>query len=87
MRDANVLQVTSAQLSAGLGAAAGAVALRIGGTFDVSLTHEFSIAFLILAGVCLLATVAALRLDRSAGDVLRSGRHRPAAREAEEATG
>ena len=80
MRDANILQVTTQQLCAGLGAAVGAVALRIGGTFDVSFAHSFSIAFLILAGVCLIATVGALRLDRSAGDVLR-GRHRPAARE------
>jgi EmrB/QacA subfamily drug resistance transporter len=85
MRDANILQVTTMQLCAGLGAAVGAVALRIGGAFDVSLDHAFSIAFLILAGICLLATVMALRLDRAAGDVLRS-RHRPAAK-AEEATG
>ncbi|MBS1864273.1 MAG: MFS transporter, partial [Actinobacteria bacterium] len=60
MRDANILQVTTMQLCAGLGAAVGAVALRVGGAFDVSLTHEFSIAFLILAGICLLATVGAL---------------------------
>jgi EmrB/QacA subfamily drug resistance transporter len=75
MRDANILQVTNQQLCAGFGAAAGAVALRIGGTFDVSFEHAFSIAFLILAAVCLLATVGALRLDRAAGDVLRT-RHR-----------
>jgi len=86
MRDANILQVTNQQLCAGLGAAAGAVALRIGGAFDVSFGHQFSIAFLILAGVCLLATVGALRLDRTAGDVLRT-RHRPSAPTAEEATG
>jgi EmrB/QacA subfamily drug resistance transporter len=71
MRDANILQVTTQQLCAGLGAAAGAVALRIGGSFDVSLDHSFSLAFLILAAVCLIATVGALRLDRGAGDVLR----------------
>ena len=34
--------------------------------------------FLILAAVCLLAAVGALRLDAAAGDVLRSARHRPA---------
>jgi EmrB/QacA subfamily drug resistance transporter len=78
MRDANILQVTTQQLCAGLGAAAGAVALRIGGAFDVSLDHAFSIAFVILAGVCLLATVGALRLDRGAGDVLRTRHRRPA---------
>jgi MFS family permease len=72
MRDANVLQVTTMQLCAGLGAAVGAVALRIGGAFDVSLDHAFSIAFLILAGICLLPAAMALRLDRAAGDVLRS---------------
>jgi EmrB/QacA subfamily drug resistance transporter len=71
MRDANILQVTTQQLCAGLGAAAGAVALRIGGSFDVSLDHSFSLAFLILAAVCLIATVGVLRLDRGAGDVLR----------------
>jgi EmrB/QacA subfamily drug resistance transporter len=86
MRDANVLQVTTQQLCAGLGAAAGAVALRIGGAFDVSLDHAFSIAFLILAAVSLLATVGALRLDRTAGDVLRT-RHRRGGSKAEEATG
>ncbi len=85
MRDANILQVTTMQLCAGLGAAVGAVALRIGGAFDVSLDHAFGVAFLILAGISLLATVMALRLDRAAGDVLRS-RHRPGAK-AEEATG
>jgi hypothetical protein len=85
MRDANILQVTTMQLCAGLGAAVGAVALRIGGAFDVSFDHAFSIAFLILAGISLLATVMAVRLDRAAGDVLRS-RHRPGAAQTEEAT-
>jgi MFS family permease len=74
MRDANILQVTTMQLCAGLGAAVGAVALRIGGAFDVSLDHAFSIAFLILAAISLVATAMALRLDRAAGDVLRSRR-------------
>jgi hypothetical protein len=78
--------VTTMQLCAGLGAAVGALALRIGGSFDVSLEHAFSIAFLILAGICLVAAAMALRLDRSAGDVLRS-RHRPGPPKAEEATG
>ncbi|MBN9623112.1 MAG: MFS transporter, partial [Actinobacteria bacterium] len=78
MRDANILQVTTMQLCAGLGAVVGAVALRIGGAFDVCCAHAFSIAFLILAGIALLATVGALRLERTAGDVLRS-RHRPGA--------
>jgi EmrB/QacA subfamily drug resistance transporter len=83
MPDANILQVTTQQLCVGLGASAGAVALRVGGAFDVSLTHEFQVAFLILAGVCLLATFGALRIDRSAGDVLRSARHQPGAAQEE----
>ncbi len=82
MPDANIFQVTTQQLCAGLGAAAGAIALRIGGQLEGAIPgasgpqEPFSIAFLILAAICLLATVGALRLDRSAGDVLR-GRHRP----------
>ena len=75
MPDANILQVMTQQLCAGLGAAAGAVALRLGHAIDSDLDHSFLIAFLLLAGLCLTATVGATRLDRSAGDVLRT-RHR-----------
>jgi EmrB/QacA subfamily drug resistance transporter len=84
MRDANILQVTTQQLASGLGAAAGAVALRIGGSLDgimpggSTLHDSFTLAFLILAAFCLLATIGALRLDSAAGDVLRSSRHRRA---------
>ena len=85
MRDANILQVTTQQLCAGLGAAVGAVALRIGGALDPGVDGSFAIAFAIMAGLCLVATADALRLDRSAGDVLRAGGHRPG--EAEEAPG
>jgi EmrB/QacA subfamily drug resistance transporter len=70
MRDANILQVTTQQLCSGLGAAVGAVALRIGGSFDI--------AFVILAGLSLVATAGALRLEREAGDILRASRYRPA---------
>jgi MFS family permease len=82
MGDANVLQATTQQLASGLGPAAGAVALRLGTSFDgimpggASLQDAFSLAFLILAGVALCATAAALRLHPAAGDVLR-GRYRP----------
>ncbi|MFT3864413.1 MAG: MFS transporter [Solirubrobacterales bacterium] len=82
MGDANVLQATTQQLCSGLGAAAGAIALRLGGSLDgvmpggASLHNSFALAFLILAAVSLLATIAALRLDRRAGDVLRSARYR-----------
>jgi EmrB/QacA subfamily drug resistance transporter len=84
MKDANILQVTTQQLASGLGAAAGAVALRIGGSLDgimpggSSLQDSFTLGFLILAAFCLLASAGALRLDTAAGDVLRSARHRPA---------
>jgi len=87
MGDANILQATTQQLCSGLGAAAGAIALRLGGSLDgimpggPSLHDSFALAFLILAAVCLLATVGALRLDRAAGDVLRSARHRRAREE------
>jgi EmrB/QacA subfamily drug resistance transporter len=86
MGDANILQVTTQQLCSGLGAAAGAIALRVGGSLDgilpggSTLHNSFALAFLILAAFCLLATAGALRLDRAAGDVLR-GRFRPAAGE------
>jgi hypothetical protein len=82
MADANTVQVTAQQLCSGLGPAAGAVALRVGGAFDrvlpggVHSSDAFSLAFLILAVLCLLATFGAVRLDRAAGDVLRSARYR-----------
>ena len=83
MPDANILQVTTQQLCSGLGAAAGAVALRLGSSLDGILPAArpprlLPLAFLILAALCLTATVGALRLDRGAGDVLRSARYRPA---------
>jgi EmrB/QacA subfamily drug resistance transporter len=83
MRDANILQVTTQQLCSGLGAAAGAIALRLGGSLDgilpggASVRDSFALAFILLAALCLVATAGALRLDRRAGDVLRSARYRP----------
>jgi EmrB/QacA subfamily drug resistance transporter len=91
MRDANILQVTTQQLCSGLGAAAGAIALRLGGSLDgiipggASVRDSFAIAFLLLAALCLLPTAGALRLDRRAGDVLRSDRYRPSRPAREEA--
>ncbi len=73
MPDANILQVTTQQLCSGLGAAAGAVALGIGHAIDSDLDHSFPIAFLLLAGLCLTATVGAIRLDPAAGEALRAG--------------
>lgn len=92
MRDANIMQATTQQLGAGLGAAAGALALRLGASLDgilpggSTLQDSFTLAFLILAAVALVATAGALRLHPSAGDVLR-GRHRRGAPRPEEATG
>ena len=77
MLDGTIVTTAAPSIGRSLGVAGGAVALRIGGSFDLSLGHSFSLAFLILAAVCLIATAGALRLDRGAGDVLR-GRHRPA---------
>ncbi len=82
MRDASTLQATVQQLSAGLGVAVAAIALRIGGPVGEALpgaggpTDRYSVAFMILALISLLATVGALRLHPSAGDVLRGAKRR-----------
>jgi EmrB/QacA subfamily drug resistance transporter len=83
MRDASTLQVTVQQLCLGLGVAVAAAALRAGGPIG-ALFHggagpetAYSIAFVLLAVIALLATVSALRLHPSAGEVLR---RRPAGR-------
>lgn len=73
IRDANTLQATAQQLSVGLGVPAGAVALRAGGPLGTLLPgtatagRAYTIAFLLLAVMCLLATAAALRLHPDAG--------------------
>ncbi|MGZ4193356.1 MAG: MFS transporter [Solirubrobacteraceae bacterium] len=73
IRDANTLQATAQQLAVGLGVPLGAVALRAGGSIAAALpghtTAEsaYTVAFLLLAGVALSATVAALRLHPDAG--------------------
>jgi EmrB/QacA subfamily drug resistance transporter len=71
MGDANILQVTTQQLFIGLGAALGAVALRIGAAIDPDVAHSFSIAFLVVAVVALVGATGTLRLDRGAGGALR----------------
>jgi EmrB/QacA subfamily drug resistance transporter len=77
MRDANTLSATSQQLSSGLGVALAAVALRAGdplgnlvpGASDPAATY--TAAFALVALVALLATLGALRIHPTAGDVLR----------------
>jgi len=88
MRDANTLAVTTQQLSMGLGVAFAAVALRAGEPLGELLPGReepaaaYSAAFLIVAVAALIACAGALRLHRSAGEVLRVGRRGAAAEEA-----
>jgi EmrB/QacA subfamily drug resistance transporter len=94
LRDANTLQATNQQLASGLGVAAGAVLLRAGGPIGDLLPGSadeataYAVAFVLLALISLLATVAALRLPPGAGDEIRvRGRGRagaPAADRSEE---
>lgn len=73
MPDANALQATAQQLSVGLGVTIGAVALRAGvpiarllpGHF--ALSEAYTVAFILLAAVALLATVGAVRMHPEAG--------------------
>jgi EmrB/QacA subfamily drug resistance transporter len=73
MRDANTLQATAQQLSIGLGVPLAAVALRAGGPLghllpgSVTPGSAYTIAFLVLAVMALLATAGAFRLDPDAG--------------------
>jgi EmrB/QacA subfamily drug resistance transporter len=82
MRDANTLQATAQQLAVGLGVPLGAVALRAGGALSgllpgtTTAVGPYSVAFLLLAVVSLMATVGALRLHADAGSAVtrRPGR-------------
>ncbi len=73
MRDANTLQATAQQLSIGLGVPLAAVALRAGGPLGhllpgaVTPGSAYTIAFLVLAVMSLLATAGASRLHPDAG--------------------
>jgi len=77
MADANTLLSTAQQLSAGFGVAGGALALRIGESLarvtgsGSHATAEYTVAFLLVALVALVATFDAARLHTSAGAVLR----------------
>jgi EmrB/QacA subfamily drug resistance transporter len=78
LRDANVLMATNQQLSAGLAVAAATVALRAGaplGRFlpgSQSPASAYTIAFVLLAIVALLATADALLLHPHAGSAVRT---------------
>ncbi|HEY5431223.1 MAG TPA: MFS transporter [Solirubrobacteraceae bacterium] len=71
--DANALQATAQQLSIGLGVPVGAIALRAGGPLGrllpgpVTAGSSYTVAFLVLAVLALLATAAAVRLHPDAG--------------------
>jgi hypothetical protein len=76
IRDANTLQATAQQLAVGLGVPVGAVAIRAGGPLAgalpgaASAADRYSVAFLLLALVALVATAAALRLHPDAGSAV-----------------
>jgi hypothetical protein len=73
IRDANTLQATAQQLSVGLGVPAAAVAIRAGHPISHLLgSHPspgdaYTVAFVLMAAVVLVATAAALRLHPDAG--------------------
>jgi predicted MFS family arabinose efflux permease len=76
IRDANTLQATAQQLSVGLGVPLAAVAIRagraLGGLFS---SHPgpgdaYTVAFVLMAAVVLVATAAALRLHPDAGSAV-----------------
>jgi EmrB/QacA subfamily drug resistance transporter len=76
IRDANTLQATAQQLSVGLGVPLGAVALRAGEPLGHLLPgadtagSAYTVAFLILALMSLMAALAALRLHPDAGSAV-----------------
>jgi EmrB/QacA subfamily drug resistance transporter len=73
MRDANTLQATAQQLSVGLGVPLAAVALRAGGPLGrllpgpVSPGSAYTVAFVLMAAIALIATARALTLHPDAG--------------------
>ena len=73
MTDANTLASTLQQVAAGFGVAVGAVALRLGQGF-VTGSGAFGFAFAVLAVLTVLATVEALLLSRTAGEMIRPAR-------------
>ena len=84
MRDANTLQATVQQLSAGFGVAVATVVLQVGHRVSGWLlgsetaSSAYTVAFIVLGLLSLFSMGGALRLDPRAGDVLRRGRATPA---------
>jgi EmrB/QacA subfamily drug resistance transporter len=80
MRDANTLSSTVLMLGAGLGIAASSIAVRAGGPLGDLLPGRqgagtaYTIAFAVMALFAAAAAACALRLDRTAGDALRTQR-------------
>jgi EmrB/QacA subfamily drug resistance transporter len=83
MRHATALVITVQTLGASWGVAAGAIALRIGNPVGrlfgaTEGTHTaYTVAFVLVAGLALLASLEALRMHPGSGDALR-GDHAPA---------
>ena len=83
MRHANTLLLTVQQLSASWGVALGAIALRVGDPVarlfgGAAGTHAaYTVAFILVACLALLATAEALRMHPSSGD---ASARRPCAR-------
>jgi EmrB/QacA subfamily drug resistance transporter len=80
MREANALNATTGQLSAGLGVVVATLALKLGGVWsgDAEDLTAFRIAFALVSLSAVVALVVALRLDRTAGDEIRTARQRVA---------
>jgi MFS family permease len=82
LRDANTLQATNQQLAFGLGVALGAVLLRAGGPIGDLLPGSggeetaYSVAFVLLALISLVAAFGALQLPPAAGEAIRVRRGR-----------
>ena len=76
IRDANTLQATAQMLSVGLGVPVAAVAVRAGRPLaDLFSSHPaphdaYTVAFILMAAVVLVATAAALRLHPDAGSAV-----------------
>jgi EmrB/QacA subfamily drug resistance transporter len=76
LRDANTLQATAQQLSVGLGVPLAAIAIRAGRSLaGVFSSHPgpgdaYTVAFVLMAAVVLVATAAALRLHPDAGSAV-----------------
>ena len=79
------------QMSMGMGVAVGAIALRVAGLLDGNsigspTTKEFHIAFVLVSGLTVLATIDCFALDRDAGAAVSGHRLSPATEKSTAAT-